>query len=321
MTETASEIGSGEPDRSTHFLFQHKVFTLAGARFGLTEDGSMPGFQFELGALVASLPLGTLRSEFGIDRDSPDGTLLSVVEKSLRFVKDIRPGDSIPHELLDGTASWSVEDRHRLRAKAHLWARAIGTDEIGGATDAVIETFVVRPETATKLNAAAKQVADKLGYEMTADSVLARIDDLARELAYIEALQERCGDVLNIVPKVNQLAHVYRSDRAIVDELSRIRTLMLKPIELYDGIFARLSQRQENIEEAIGHFHERVEFIREQRDDLHQSLMFWDPILAAWKTIEMSRCTETEARITELYRFIARHFLTAQSWQQGAGAA
>ena len=62
MTETASEIGSGEPDRSTHFLFQHKVFTLAGARFGLTEDGSTPGFQFELGALVASLPLGTLRS-------------------------------------------------------------------------------------------------------------------------------------------------------------------------------------------------------------------------------------------------------------------
>jgi len=51
---------------------------------------------------------------------------------------------------------------------------------------------------------------------------------------------------------------------------------------------------------------------------VHQSLMMWDPILAAWKVIEMSRCTETETKLTELYRFIARHYLTSQSWQQGA---
>jgi hypothetical protein len=318
MTQVASEIGSYEADRSTHFLFDHKVFTLKGARFALTEDGSTPAFHVELGTLVASLPLGTLRSEFSTHRDSNDGVLLAIVEKSLRFVKEIRPGDSIPRELLDGSASWSVEGRHRLRAKAHLWARAINTDETGGAKDDLLEAFVERPETKTKLNAAAKEIATKLGYEMTAESVLARIDDLGRELAYIEALQERCGEVLNIVPKVNQLARVYRSDRAIVDELSRIRTLMLKPIELYDGIFARLTKRQESIEEAIGHFHERVEFIREQRDDVHQSLMLWDPILTGWKTIEMTRCTESETKITNLYRFIARHYLTSQSWQQGA---
>jgi hypothetical protein len=316
--QTASEVGPYEVDRSTHFLFEHKVFTLKGARFALTEDGSAPAFHVELGALVASLPLGTLRIEFNIARDSNDGALLAVVEKSLRFVKEIHPGDSIPCELLDGSASWAVEDRHRLRAKAHLWAQAIGTAETAGAKDDVLEAFVDRPETKAKLQAAAKALATKLGYEMTAESVLARLDDLGRELAYTEALQERCGDVLNIVTKVNQLARVYRSDRAIVDELSRIRTLMLKPIELYDGIFARLIRRQEKIEEAIGHFHERVELIREQRDDVHQSLMLWDPILSGWKIIEMSRCNDTETKITNLYRFIARHYLTSQSWHQGA---
>jgi hypothetical protein len=317
-TQTASEVGSYEADRSTHFLFEHKVFTLKGARFALTEDGSTPAFHVELGSLIASLPLSTLRTEFNIGRDSNDGILLAVVEKSLRFVKEIRPGDSIPRELLDGSASWSVEDRHRLRAKAHLWARAIGTEETAGAKDDVLEAFVDRSETKAKLQAAAKEVATKLGYEMTAASVLARVDDLVRELAYIEALQERCGDVLNIVTKVNQLGRVYRNDRAIVDELSRIRTLMLKPIELYDGIFAKLAKRQEKIEEAIGHFHERVESIREQRDDVHQSLMLWDPILSGWKVIEISRCNDTESKITNLYRFIARHYLTSQSWQQGA---
>ena len=317
MTQTASEIGSFAGDRSTHFLFDHKVFTLQGARFALTEDGTTPAFQFELGALIVALPLGTLRSEFGIEPESPDGALLAIVEKSLRFVKDIRPGDSIPRELLDGTASWSVEERHRLRAKAHLWAGAIASDETRGAADSALAAFIARPETVTKVTVACTAIGATLGYEMTAQSVLARVDDLARELAYIEALQERCGDVLNIVPKVNQLARVYRSDRAIVDELSRIRTLMLKPIELYDGIFARLSKRQENIGDAVRHFHERVDFIREQRDDLHQSTMLWDPVLAAWKAIEMARCTETETKITDLYRFIARHYLTAQSWQEG----
>lgn len=316
MTQTASGVGPDEAERSTHFLFEHKVFTLQGARFALTEDGSTPAFQFELGALIVSLPLGTLRGEFGIDCESVDDTLLAIVEKSLRFVKDIRPGDSIPRELLDGTASWTVEDRHRSRAKAQLWARAIRTDEISGATDEAIEAFLARPETVTALEAASQEIAAQLGRAMTGPSVLARVDDLARELAYIEALRERCGDVLNIVPKVSQLSRVYRSDRAIVDELSRIRTLMLKPIELYDGIFARLAQRQEKIAEAVRYVHERIEFIREQRDDLHQSMMLWDPILAAWKLIEMTRCTETESKITDLYRFIARHYLAAQSWQQ-----
>lgn len=318
MTPSGSDIDSVEVDRSTHFLFDHKVFQLKGARFALTEDGLEPAFHVELGTLVASLPLGTVRVEFNIDRDSADGVLLAIVEKSLRFVKEIRPGDSIPRELLDGSASWSVEERHRLRAKARMWAQAIGTDETFGAKDDVLEAFVSRPETPEKLKNAAAKIAIKLGYEMTADSVLGRIDDLVRELAYTEALQERCGEVLAIVPKLNQLARVYRSDRAIVDELSRIRTLMLKPIELYDGIFARLNDRREDIVQVIGHFHERVEFIREQRDDVHQNMMLWDPILAAWKSLEMTRCTETETKIADLYRFIARHFLTSQAWQQGA---
>lgn len=318
MSQAASEVASYEVDRSTHFLFEHKVFTLKGARFALTEDGSTPAFHVELGSLIASLPLGTVRNEFGIHRDSPDGALLEIVEKSLRFVKEIRPGDSIPRELLDGTASWAVEDRHRLRAKAQLWARVIGTDETMGANDDLLKAFVSRPDTETKLKTAAAAIAKKIGYEMTGESVMARFDDLARELAYTEALQERCNEVLAIVPKVNQLARVYRSDRSIIDELSRIRTLMLKPIEMYDSIFAKLNNQNEDPAEAIANFHERVEFIRAQRDDVHQSMMLWDPILHAWKIIDLTRCTETEHRISELYRFIARHFLTAQSWQAGA---
>jgi hypothetical protein len=299
-------------------MFEHKVFQLKGARFAMTEDGTQPAFHVDLGALVAALVINTVRSEFGINEESPDGILLSIVEKSLRFVKEIRPGDSIPRELLDGTASWSVEERHRTRARAHLWARAIGSQETKGADDQTLRRFNADPKIEERLKERAAFVADQLGDNLDADAVLGRIDDVARELAYIEALQERCGEVLAIVPKLTQISRAYRGDRGVLDELSRIRTLLLRPIEMYDGIFARLGQRQEEVSDVVRKYQDQIEFIREQRDDVHQSMMMWDPILAAWKNLEPSRCTETESKIAELYRFIARHFLARQEWSKGA---
>jgi len=315
VSEAAPEITTREVDRSTHFLFEHKVFQLDGARFSLTDDETRPAFHVDLGVLVAALGLDTLRTEFGVDPESPDGVLLAIIEKSLRFVKEIRPGDSIPRELLDGTASWSVEPRHRLRATTHLRARVIGSDETTDAEDAALERFMESPDTIERYQCATADIARKIGKDMDAEAVEAQLDSLARELAYIEALREQCGQILAIVPKINQLARVYRNDRGIVNELSRIRTLLLRPIEFFDGIFARLGNRNgDDIAKTLEDFYAHVAFIRDQRDDVHQSMMRWEPILAGWKTIEMARSGATEAKITELYRFTARHYVTQQEW-------
>ncbi len=293
------------------------MFQLKGARFALTDDGTTPAFHVELGALNAALALNALRLEFGIDPESPDGSLLAIVEKSMRFVKEIRPGDLIPRELLDGTASWSVEERHRLCAKAQTYAKAIGaTAEIKDAEDVALTAFVENPNTQKRLEQAGAHIAKKIGNNLDGETVVDRIDSIARELAYIEALHEQCGQILAIVPKISQLSKVYRADRAIVDELSRVRTLLLRPIEFFDGIFAQLGSRQEDIVNSVDHFLEYIDVIREQRDDLHQSMMLWEPILAAWRRIEMTRHTETEAKIAELYRFTARHYLTQSSWSK-----
>ena len=313
----AAELSSIEVDRSTHFLFEHRVFQLKGARFALTDDGTTPAFHVELGALNAALALNTLCSEFGIEPKTTDGELLVIVEKSLRFVKEIRPGDSIPRELLDGTASWSVEERHRLRAKAQIYAKAMGAGlEIKDAGDAVLTTFLADPNTLTRLKQAGEKIAQQIGNNMDGDTVVDRVDAIGRELAYIEALQEQCGHILAIVPKLGQLSRVYRSDRAIVDEISRVRTLLLRPIEHFDGIFAQLSNRQDDIIKSIDHIHDYIDVIRGERDDLHQSMMLWEPILAGWRRIEMTRHTETEAKIAELYRFTARHYLSQSSWSK-----
>src|SRR5689334_1836624 len=111
-------------DRSTHFAFTHKVFTVNGALFHLSQTEE-PLFRVELGDLKCGIAVPSLRNEFGIKADSEDGKLLALIEKALRFVKEIRPGDSIPKELLDGSCSWTIEDRHRKLAHNRMTVQLV----------------------------------------------------------------------------------------------------------------------------------------------------------------------------------------------------
>ena len=107
-------------DGSTHFVFDHKVFNLDGCYFAADSNGDKPKFLMPLGDEMAAIAIATLRQEFGIAEGSNDGRLLDIVTKSLKYVQEIRPNDSIPQELLDGSASWSVEERHRAVASGRI---------------------------------------------------------------------------------------------------------------------------------------------------------------------------------------------------------
>jgi len=107
--------GSGpKGDPSTHFIFEHKIFSVPGARFALTGPDRIPALRVDVGEHEASIPLDSLCQEFKIDPNSQDGELLEQVRDGLRYVRDIRPGDTIPRELLDGSASWSVDEEHKV---------------------------------------------------------------------------------------------------------------------------------------------------------------------------------------------------------------
>src|SRR5690242_419110 len=100
-----------DPDsdpRSQLFAFEHKVFSMDGGYFAYMKDSQEAAFHLPLGDLKGAIALPVLRMEFGLKPETKDGYLLSLIEKALRYVREIRPNDSIPHELLDGTASWTV---------------------------------------------------------------------------------------------------------------------------------------------------------------------------------------------------------------------
>jgi hypothetical protein len=311
---------SQSPDCSTHFLFEHNVFKVEGGRFAFTADGTEPAFHIALGNLAAALRLPGLRKEFAIDVASSDGRLLSIVERSLRFVKEIRPGDSIPRELLDGTASWSVSDEHRAIAKGRLIAYTIACWR---STAPVTEVSALRAlgtseEGRRQLEEAAGGIAERLGLGSgRKEEIVDRIERLARELCYIEALRERCAILRAMAAKINVLAKLYRGDRAIVHDISRVNTLLQRPFAEFEHAFDRLDGTTSDILTVLLGVDDHVRQIRKARDDVHVRLMQWDAVIATWTKLDPVRGTDAEAALEELYRFAARHYLVPSEPRSG----
>lgn len=315
-----AEGGAGGVSRNTHFLFEHKVFEISGANFSLTLDTKQPVYNVLLGDLKASIPFPTLLHAFDIAEDSPDAALLEVVAKSLRYVKTIRPGESIPSELLNGTASWSVEDKHRLIAKGRITMQMVSW--ITGSEHIVVdltklEQIVEDPITKQRLQAAFTEIAKRLGMgEERKQEVVDRVDDLAHELSYIEALRDRYVLIKNISEKLLLLQKVYRTDRTTTQELSRMIGLFRKPLKEFDFIFDEADAQTGEILSALRKFDAQVAYIRQVRDDLHVKLMEWDDIIDIWQDKPIEKSTRVEAALKALYRFLASHFIETKVWER-----
>ena len=87
------------------------------------------------GGSTAALPLRSLQAEFGIDDASADGQMLARVARSLDFVIDLRLGDPLPVEVLDGAASWQPSPKHQELAMSRLKLQLVSQLEADTATD------------------------------------------------------------------------------------------------------------------------------------------------------------------------------------------
>lgn len=319
VADPAGEARSAT-ERTTHFAFQNKLFSLEGGYFSMTRDSREPVFHVLLGELQAALPLPTLRIEFKIAADSPDGRLLEIVEKSLRFVKEICPNDEIPRELLDGSASWAVEERHRLVAQSRLALQAstwLSGEETVISDAGQLQQLAEDPATKQRVQNAIGEIAERLGIgRERKQQVMDKIDQFARELAYIEALRERCGAVKQVVVMLNRLMKAYRSDKSVTEDIVRVLQLLRAPATEFDTTFELIDAQTGQILNVLQKFTAQIGFVREMRNDLHQRLLKWDELLAKWDGLSASRSPEAEALIKESYRFAAYHFPQQQSWRR-----
>lgn len=318
--ETRSGSDAAQADPSTHFIFTNKVFQLPGGYFNIAKDSNEPVFNVDLGDVWGRIPFKTLRDSFEIGDKSDDARLLSIVERGLRYVKEIRPGDSIPREILDGSASWRVDDRHLNIAKGRLTVQLVSwlTGSENTITDQFqLEQIVDDPATKERTQEAFRELAKKMGLpEERRQEVVDKVDKLARELSYIEALRERYGLVQRIMLQLARATKLYRKDRDLAADIARMQVLAKPPVTAFEDIFQQLDGHTGEIMAMLKAYDSTVAFIRRMRDELHVNLMVWDEIIEVWNGMEIDKENpDSEALLKRTYKFLAQHFLISKVWR------
>jgi hypothetical protein len=305
-------------DRSTHFVFHHKLFALPQAVFRMSVDKD-PALEVQLGENKVLLPTSTVRKEFALDdKGKEDAETLVKVEKGLKFVREIRPDDSIPRELLDGTASWSVDPKHAAIAKGRVTVQLVSwmTGEESVIVDmAQLEQIAEDPMTRKRVNDAVTEICQRLDIPTTQrQTVLDRVDGLSRELAYIEALRDYGDKVKAIGTKLNAFSRAYHGDKIFWPEIQRMKALIPKPLEKTDGYFMQADAQTSEILVALKNYNSTINFVRDIRDEIHGNLMDWDRYITDMESMEVERLRANENKLRTLYGFLARTFPETKNW-------
>lgn len=301
----------------THFNFQHRVFSGKGSKFILNGSAKIPIFQVALGDLHGVIEIAALQNEFNIGPDTHDGKLLGLAVAGLRYVPDIKPGDSIPSEVLTGKASWSVKDKHRKIAEQRLQIQLLswvsGKETV--ITDPVeIGNFLAQIENRDKLRSAFREAAVVLGFGASnVEEVVKLLELLAREVCYIEGLRDRFAMVQMIVKRLAELAKSYGNDPNAKLELRRIQALVGTGIKEYSNLFLEVDGQTAEIIAALKTLERQISYIRKSRDDLHFLLMQWEPHIRSFENLPGRRTPESDKATSALYRFLAPRFTEGKS--------
>lgn len=308
--------------RSTHFDFQAKVFQAPGACFVLKGKDKAPMFAVEMGAGLGYISLKDLRATFHIVEGSPDDKLIEQAAAGLRHVPDIRPGDEIPNEILNGTASWTVARKHKQIARDRIQVQLLswmGGKPITYTSQEELKEIVGKDENKKALKDVFARAAATLGYGAgETDKVLDLIETLAREICYVEALRERSGELRKIQANVEALTRIYTDIRGSAD-VSRVKLLMVRGLNEADNILNNVDAETADIMNALMSLDYVIKTVRHARDTLHFLLMEWDPVISRWENLALVRCQDVDRALLTTYQFLASRFDTGKSLMKKAG--
>lgn len=322
QTET-SQPPSPAAARNTHFDFQARVFQAPGACFVLRGKEKQPMFSVDMGTGQGYISLKDLRRTFHIADGSHDDRLIEQAAAGLHFVPDIRPGDEIPNEILNGTASWTVARKHKKIARDRIQVQLLSwmtgkTITYGGSDE--LKKIIAEDDNKKALKDAFGKAAVALGFQANeSERVVDQIETLAREICYIEALRERTLELVKIRRNVEALTKVYTDIRGSAD-VGRVKLLMERGVAETNHVLDVVDAETADVMNALMSIDEVIQAVRRARDDLHFILMQWDPVIEKWKNLAMVRSQEVDRALTATYQFLASRFSTGKSLMKKAGA-
>jgi len=306
-----------QASKSTHFIFDHKLFAIPDCFIAKDANTDEAGLSLPLGDVRAFLPLGPLMKMFK-DMSEDDVRLLDVAANGLAHVREIRPGDSIPAEILDGSASWSVGPEHLDRARGQMLAALVAIDgaPLPNAAAAAGATILeADPKFAARRDAAFGILAGRYGPLGARTTVQGIMDRVARELSYIEGLRSRYAHVGKVAARIQAASRIYKNAGALSEEIYRVQILMKAPVDAFNLSFQNVDGQCAEIANVLRKPDEMVAFVRKNRDELHQRLMVWDRLVAQWKDEDAQRRSKRlEVLLLITYRFVARNFPATHEW-------
>jgi len=299
---------------------RHKVFaTFRDPMFRKAEGDNIPVMVIELGDREAAIPLRALQREFGISAESDDGMMLGLIARSLDFVSCLRIDDPLPAEVSTGEASWEPDEAHLRISNARLqwqlvnWLNGSAANEPPLDPASLVE-LADHPTHRERVQQAFAKAAEALGFADT-DAVVALIEDLARELAYIEALRERLlKRVEAMVSKLEKIERAFRGHRARRETITRVHHLGTIALTQIGRRFEELDALTNEVMAALENTGGQQAFIRSNRDWLYVSQRAWQPLLVEWNAASTAVNDNMLMLLDQSYRFLAPRFMPITEW-------
>lgn len=304
------------PDRC---LLENRMFaTLGDVSFRRAVADGTPVMIVTMGEREAALPLRALQREFGIEDASADGRMLALIAESLDYVVALSLGDRLPAEVVDGRASWEPDLQHRklaltkLRVELLTWIDPAATDPAKGDPVARLETD---PALRQQVQRAFERAAVMLEL-VDSNAVVTLVEELAGELAYIEALRDRVlRPVQGLTVRLERLSVSVRGDMQRQETITRVARLMIVARNQLLARFTDIAAQTGEVMSALRNIESQTSFIRSNRDQLYRSQRAWQPLLDAWRTAEVAQGAVPWDLVARTYHFLAARHMPVTEWR------
>ena len=312
---------ASESPPSDHCVLVHRLFaTFDTPLFRRAETDGTPVMVVLLGDREAAIPLRSLQREFGISDDSDDGRMLGLIAQSLDFVAGLHIGDPLPAEVLSGEASWEPDELHLQIANARLQWQLVAWLNSGTGTetelfdaDSLLQV-ADDPARRQQVQLAFTKAAEALGLP-DREAVVHQVEELAQELAYIEALRDRLlRRVKVMVEKLNRMALAYRGDGSHLETLTQVRRLSAVAVKQISHRFEELDAQTGEVMSALRNADSQRAFIRANRDWLYRTQRAWQSLLVEWDAAGSSFDEGMMLLLNRTYQFLAPRFMAVTEW-------
>jgi len=304
-----------------HCTLTHRVFASFGeCLFRRSETDGAPVMVVKLGEKEAAIPLRSLQREFSIPDDSDDGRMLGLIAQSLDFMTGLRIGDPLPAEVVSGQASWEPDELHLQIANARLqWQLVTWLNSGTGADMPVLDADSLlqvadHPARKQQVQQAFAKATETLGLP-SREAVIQLVEELARELAYIEALRDRLlRRVRAMAEKLNRMAQAYRGDGAHLETLTQVRRLTGTALKQISHRFDELDAQTGEVMAALRNADSQRTFIRSNRDWLYRTQRAWQALLQEWDVAGIGFDEGILLLLGRSYQFLAPRFMPVTEW-------